>query len=264
MFLPPESKNFFDKEIPESPFAVLQTGSGMGTDALPGKKAEIIPYGNIPGFPVCRVEGHRGRMLLFEKGGLPVVVFQGRFHLYEGYKPAEVVTPVSAANYLETDYLFLLNAAGGIDEELQPGEIMFIDDHINLTGADPLRSIPAGERDPAFPDPAGIYSPEIYKKALKVSTESVNLKKGVLACMRGPCYETPAEVNFLKTIGADAVSMSVVMEALAAACFDIEMGAFSIITNKAAQKTKHKEVIEAAGKRSPEILEMIFNTIPEL
>lgn len=220
-------------------------GSGWGTLAEALGAGEPVPREAIPGFPVSRVDGHGGGVAAASGG---VWVFKGRVHRYEGRSGAEVVFPVRVLAAAGARGVLLTCAAGGLLEADRPGDFAVVHDHLNLQGTDPVAEIEAFRRDPAFPDLQGLYDPE-WSAALR---EALGARPGVLAAMRGPCYETPAEVRMLRALGADLASMSTVPEAIAARYLGIRVAAVACISNRGsgmdAQAIRHGEVLGAVER----------------
>jgi purine-nucleoside phosphorylase len=220
-------------------------GSGLSSiaDTVAG---ESIEYGEIPGLPRPTVEGHRG----FLKINKDYALLAGRFHFYEGHDIRSVVKPVMLLKALGVQRLIVTNAAGGVNREYRPGQIVLIQDHINLMGANPLVGPNSAELGPRFPDMSDAYSRRLRKLIHECTDRS--LKEGVYAGLSGPCYETPAEIRMLEHLGADMVGMSTVPEVIAANYLGIETVGFSCITNMAAgildQPLNHGEVIETAAR----------------
>jgi len=227
-------------------------GSGLGGMVEMVEGAEEIGYEEIACFPRTSVEGHEGRLVLGAIGGVRVAVLQGRVHLYEGATPDEVVRPVRTVIKLGAKVIVLTNAAGGVNEGFEPGDLMCIDDHINLQGINPLVGRNEGAYGPRFPDMSEAYD-ERLRKVLDeaAAVEGVRLRHGVYAGLLGPAYETPAEVRMLRRMGADAVGMSTVGEAIAARHMGARVCGISLITNRAAGMSKveltHEEVKRVAG-----------------
>ncbi len=214
------------------PVLGLMTGTGLG-GSLSGLETDFaIDYGEIPGFPVSTVAGHAGRLLAGRLGGKPAIAMEGRFHLYEGYTPAEVTFPVRVMQVMGVKTLIISNAAGGLNPEFVPGDIMVISDHINFTGENPL----VGPNDEAwgirFPDMTRVYSSRLAAAAVEAGTGAgLVLRQGVYLGLKGPSLETPAETRFIRMIGADAVGMSTVQEAIAAVHAQMHILGLSTITN---------------------------------
>ena len=231
----------------------LVLGSGLGHFADCLEDIESIPYGDIPFFGRPGVDGHQGRFLRGNVSGVDVMVLGGRIHLYEGHSPEEVVFPIQVCGKLGIEYLFLTNAAGGIRSDFSPGDLIMISDHLNLMGCNPLEGIATLPLGPRFPDMTEAYNAGMGKAMMAAAGEiNYPLKMGVYAGVRGPNYETPAEVNMLRKLGADMVGMSTVLECLAARQLGIKVGGISCITNMAARKgagsLEHGEVIDQVHK----------------
>ncbi len=237
------------ERIGQVPDTAIVLGSGLGALAsMIGDKVEI-PYEQIPGFPQTTVPGHAGMLIFGLLEGVPVVCMKGRFHHYEGYDMGTVVFPVRVFHRLGVRNLFLTNAAGGVNLSFRPGDLMAVTDHIGLWADSPLRGPNEDELGPRFPDASRIYDPQWVMVATDVARRSgFELRQGVYAYCRGPAFETPAEIRALRTLGADAVGMSTVPEAIAARHMGMRVIAISCITNMAAgildQPLTHEEVME--------------------
>jgi len=249
-------KGGFDVEI------VMILGSGLGHIADSLRDSIEIPYNEIPHFPVSTVEGHAGKLVFGYLGNKKTAIMQGRFHYYEGYTLKEVIYPLRVLYKMGMKILIVTNAAGGTNPYFEAGDIMLIVDHINLIPDNPLRGSNEKEFGPRFPVMSRAYSPRLLKLARKASVESnVHIKEGVYVALQGPSLETPAEYNFVRLIGGDAVGMSTVPEVIAAVHMGVEVAGFSIITN-ALRKSQtegatHEEVLsvaERAGKRLSEVI----------
>jgi purine-nucleoside phosphorylase len=244
-------------------------GSGLGglADAL--SDAVAIPFGDLPGWPEASAPGHVGRLVLGHLEGVPVVCLQGRLHVYEGHSPRLVVEPVLLMGRLGAGMVLLTNAAGGVNEGWSAGTLMLISDHINLTGQNPLigpNDDALGER---FPDQVDAWSPRLREQMRRAaSAEGIPLEEGVYAGLTGPSYETPAEVRLLRTLGADAVGMSTVMEAIAARWAGIEICGVSLVTNPGAGVTgeplTHEEVLAAAEAAGPQFQSLVRRFVRDL
>ncbi len=227
-------------------------GSGLGGLVNDVREKVTVPYGEIPGFPAVSVAGHAGKLVVGEISGRRVAVFAGRFHAYEGHPLQLAAFPVRLAHALGIRRLFVSNAAGGVNTEFAAGDLMVIEDHLNLTFASPLTGT-AESGDVRFPDMSAAYDPE-YRRLLHVTGDSlgIELRDGVYAMLPGPAYETPAEVRMLRTLGADAVGMSTVPEVTMARMLGIRVAGVSCITNLAAgvQQTPldHSEVLETTSR----------------
>ncbi|MBL8749724.1 MAG: purine-nucleoside phosphorylase [Planctomycetes bacterium] len=230
-------------------------GSGLKDFARQVQDATTIPFAEITGWPVPKVEGHGGALVVGSVAGTRVACLTGRVHLYEGWRPAEVVRAVRTLRHLGVPNFLLTNAAGGIADDLSAGDLMLLADHVNLTGSSPLVGLHEAEFGPRFPDQSAVYAPKL--RAL-LQQCGARLRPGVYAGLLGPSYETPAEVRMLKTIGADAVGMSTVHEAIALNAMGAQVAGLSLVTNLAAglseQSLSHDEVV-AAGKQAASVLE---------
>lgn len=251
------------------PETALVLGSGLGAVAESIDAPVIIDYSDIPDFPVSTVPGHAGRIVMGELEGKEVMVFQGRFHYYEGYSMEEVVLPVRVMALLGIRTLILTNAAGGINTSFEPGDLMCIRDHIKLTGLSPLRGTNIDEFGPRFNDMSDAYSGElrriIHEAAARTGT---TLREGVYAYMTGPSFETPAEIKMLRALGADAVGMSTVPEVIVAAHAGMKAAGISTITNMAAgildQPLSHEEVMETGAMVKEKLLDLIREVLRAL
>ena len=237
-------------------------GSGLGGLADDLEDAVAIPFAELPGWPGATAPGHVGRLLLGRLSGTPVVMLQGRFHLYEGNDPGLVVQPVLLFGRLGAGVVVLTNAAGGVDPAYGPGTLMVIRDHLNLTGRTPLFGANADELGPRFPDLTDAWSPRL-RAGLHAAgdAEGVALVEGVYAGLLGPQYETPAEVRMLRSLGAYAVGMSTVLECIAARWAGLEVCGVSLVTNAGAgysgQPLTHGEVLAAGAEAGPRLARVI-------
>ncbi len=224
-------------------------GSGLGDYGERLTDTVSFPYASIPDFPVSTVAGHAGRFIIGRINGKKIIVLSGRFHYYEGYGMQEVVLPVRLLAKLNIRNLILTNAAGGVNLDFYPGCLMLINDHINLSGSNPLIGRNLDEFGPRFPDMSRAYDPGLLAIAREAAEEQdLDLKEGVYCMLTGPCYETPAEIRMLRTLGADAVGMSTVPEVIAARHAGLRVMGISCITNMAAginsAPLMHQEVVE--------------------
>ena len=235
------------------PRIAVVLGSGLGGFADDFDEAVAIPYEDIPGFVRSTAQGHAGRLVIGKVDSVPVLAMQGRVHYYEGYSLEEVTFPVRAFGLLGIKTLILTNAAGGINVQLTQGALMVISDHLNLMGVNPLRG-PNDERfGPRFPDMSTVYSPELQELVVEEAKAiNVEVRRGIYGALSGPSYETPAEIHLLRGLGADAVGMSTVPEAIVARHMGLEVLGISCITNMAAgisdEPINHEEVM-ATGDR---------------
>ena len=215
------------------PFAGIVLGSGLGKLADKIENQIVIPYREIPGFPVSTAVGHKGNFIAGELGGKFVVAMQGRFHFYEGYPMELVILPIRVMKVLGIQYLFVSNAAGGVNFDFKVGDLMVITDHISHL-PNPLIGPNMEEFGPRFPDMTRPYDRELRKMAFEIAaSQGYSLKSGVYFASTGPTYETPAEYKYYRLIGADAVGMSTIPEVIAARHSDIPVFGMSVITNEA-------------------------------
>ncbi len=245
-----------------SPQIGIVLGSGLSPLADTLHAPSRIPYSAIPHMPSSAVEGHRGELLLGTLGEAPVACLSGRAHLYEGHSPAEVVFGVRLLAELGVRWVLLTNAAGGISGACQPGTLMLITDHINLTGTNPLVG-PWNRDDSPFVDMSVAYDLDLRQKAKMASKRlGLELAEGVYAGLLGPTFETPAEIRMLEQLGASAVGMSTVLETIALRHRDVPVLGISCITNRAAGKSStalsHEEVAEVAGRTSDAFCRLVF------
>jgi purine-nucleoside phosphorylase len=246
-------------EMPKTGF-ILGSGLGEFADQLTSKK--IIPFKDIPHFKKPNVVGHSGEIVFGKIGNIPVVAMKGRIHFYEGHSVEEVVYPVRTLGQLGIETLVVTNSSGGLKPTMKPGEFMVIEDHINLTGQNPLIGRNDDSLGPRFPDMSEAYDKKLSQKMLAVLKKiKVKHSKGVYCGVLGPCYETPAEVKFLQKIGGGAVGMSTVLEVIAAKHMGLKVVGLSCITNSAAgildKPLNHKEVTDAAQKATKDFIKAL-------
>lgn len=244
-------------------------GSGLSSLANSLKRASAIQYREIPGFPESTAEGHQGQLLLGYLRDVPVAVMSGRFHLYEGYTPAQVVMGVHLLHQLGVKQLVLTNAAGAVNPAFAPGSLVLISDHINLQGFNPLVGPNDDSLGPRFPDMTEAYSKRLRRLAIEAAQDvQIPIFEGVYAALLGPSYETPAEIRFLRTIGADLVGMSTVNETIAANYLGLEVLGISCVTNLAAglseNKLNHQEVLELGRRVSGSFVQLLQAILPKL
>ncbi len=235
------------------PVLGLILGSGLETLADSFRDQIVLPYSELPHFPSATVEGHPGNLIIGNAEGVPVAVLQGRIHLYEGYSISEVTFPARVLGSLGIRRLIVTNTAGGINTAFQSGDLMLITDHINLMGANPLAGPNLEELGPRFPDMSEAYDRAMRADALEVARQrEITLRQGVYIGLRGPSYETPAEIRMCRILGADAVGMSTVPEVIVANHIGMRVLGISCITNMAAgilpQKLTHEKVLHTAEK----------------
>jgi purine-nucleoside phosphorylase len=244
-------------------------GSGLGAFADTLENRFETPYADIAGWPASTAAGHAGKLVTGRLGETEVVVLSGRVHYYEGYTGAEVTLGIRELAKRGVDRVILTNAAGAIDTELHPGELVLISDHINLMGHNPLVGRNDDTLGPRFPDMTEAYSREYRDIARQTGAElGINLKEAVYAAMLGPSYETPAEIRFLRFIGAGLVGMSTVPEAIVANHMGMKVLAISCVTNMAAgilpQKLVHQEVLDAGAQVRDTLIRLLNTLIPRL
>lgn len=244
-------------------------GSGLGSLADAIEDPVAIAFDELPGWPAATAPGHAGRLLLGRISGVPVVALQGRFHLYEGNAPGLVVQPVLLFRALGAELVVLTNAAGGVNPAYGAGTLMMISDHLNMTGTTPLVGPNADELGERFTDLTDVWSPA-RRAQLRAAAEAegVALEEGVYAGLLGPNFETPAEVRMLRVMGADAVGMSTVLEAIAARWVGLEVCGVSLVTNPGAGYTdrplSHEEVLAAGNAAGPRLARVLGRFIASL
>jgi purine-nucleoside phosphorylase len=241
-------------------------GSGLSHLADRISHGVTVPYEEIPGFPHATVPGHAGNFIVGALDGVSIAIAQGRFHLYEGYRPAEVVMPVRVLHALGAKWLLLTNAAGSLDRRNPPGTLLVIRDHVNLQFGNPLIGRDPAASDNPFPDMSNAYDERLRARIHTTAlAERILVREGVYAGVVGPSYETPAEVRFLRRIGVDAVGMSTVGEVIVAAELGLPVAAISLLTNWAAGLTErplsHGDVTAMAAKQGRELERLIVGFI---
>jgi purine-nucleoside phosphorylase len=260
-----ETIDFIKSRIKEAPYIGLLTGTGLGDSAESMAIETTIRYADIPHFPISTVQTHIGRLLSGSMNACPVIAMQGRFHLYEGYRPVEVTFPIRVMQQLGVKILIVSNAAGGLNPDFKPGDIMLITDHINLTGTNPLIGPNEDSWGPRFPDMTRAYDEALIAAAESIANASgVHLQKGIYVGLTGPSLETPSEVKFLQTIGAEAVGFSTVHEVIAAVHSGMRVLGLSTITNvhnpENPVPATVEEIIEVAKGTTP-LLETIMKGV---
>jgi len=261
-----EAASYISKQAPITPSVGIILGTGLGALAEEIKTVAEISYEDIPHFATSTVEFHAGKLILGELGGKQVVAMQGRFHYYEGYTMKQITFPVRVMKYLGTDTLLISCASGGMNPLYSPGDIMIINDHINLLGDNPL----IGENDeslgPRFPDMSEPYSRELIALAERAAMdEKIKLQKGVYVAWSGPSLETAAEYRFLRMIGADAVGMSTIPEDIVAIHSGMRVLGLSVITDACfadcLEPANIKEIIRIAGEAEPRLTTIMRKVI---
>ncbi|MGE5376677.1 MAG: purine-nucleoside phosphorylase [Bacteroidota bacterium] len=254
------------------PRVALILGSGLNGLADAVQKADMIPFGDLPHMPVSTVHGHMGRLVIGELEGQVVFVMQGRVHYYEGYTMNQVTLPIRIMQRLGIEMLFVTNAAGGVNPNFAPGDVMLITDNLNLigmTGANPLFGPNIDELGPRFPDMSQVYDKPLMDKARQAaSAEGIQLQEGIYCALSGPSFEGPADLRFLRMAGADAVGMSTVPEVIVARHGGTRVLGLSGISNKAnldgSTVTTHEEVIEAGKVITPKMEKIIRGVLRSL
>jgi purine-nucleoside phosphorylase len=253
----------------EPPRIAVVLGSGLNelADRLPN--SVTIPYDRIPHFPRPTVAGHQGKVIIGNLHCASVLMLQGRFHYYEGHDLETVTFPVRVLQRLGAGTLILTAATGGICENLRPGDLVLLSDHLNLLGVNPLRGLNDDRLGTRFPDMTEVYSARLRKLAREEADQhSISLSEGVYACMPGPSYETPAEIRMLRTLGADVVGMSTVPEAIAARHAGMDVMGIALVSNAAAgvlgTPITHEEVLEAGRRAAPMLAVLIERIIARL
>lgn len=247
-------------------------GSGLGPLADSIQNPEYVPFESVPGWPVSTVEGHMGRLVFGELEGQNVVVMQGRTHFYEGYDMTRLGLPVRVMQKLGIEIIVITNAAGAVNPDYEPGDLMLLSDHLNLVGMaghNPLRGPNLDELGPRFPDMSRVYDRDLQKLALEVSDEEkLGIQRGVYVCLAGPTFETPTDLRFLRGAGVDAVGMSTVPEAIVARHGGTRVLGISGISNKAnldgETETTHEEVLEAGSILVPKLTTLLRGILRKL
>ncbi|XP_018011640.1 purine nucleoside phosphorylase [Hyalella azteca] len=271
-----ESAEFLLQRSPHRPRVGVICGSGLGGLAALLKERHEVPYEEVPNFPVSTVQGHAGKLVLGVLDGVPVVCMQGRFHAYEGYPLWKCAMPVRVMKLMGVEQLIVTNAAGGINEQFNVGDIMIIKDHINMSGFagdSPLRGRNDERFGPRFPSLNNAYDRD-SRALFQAIAEEMGLgpivKEGVYVMLGGPTYETVAELRLLKLLGADAVGMSTVPEVVVARHCGMRVFAFSLITNACIMdydtnaSANHEEVIETANKRQHQLQELVRRMVAKM
>ncbi|MGA9538509.1 MAG: purine-nucleoside phosphorylase [Desulfobacterales bacterium] len=264
-----ETADFLRDRLDQAPLIGLFTGTGLGESIATIQISAAYSFGDLPHFPVSTVESHPGRLLFGTIAGRPVMIMQGRFHLYEGYSPRAVAFPVRVMQQLGVEYLILTNAAGGLNPRFRPGDLMGISDHINLTGANPLVGPNEEDWGARFPDMSRAYDPRLQRLAADgARAAQVRLQTGVYAGLKGPSLETPAEVRYLKIIGADAVGFSTVQEVIAARHAGMRILGLSTITNisdpAAPLPATVEEIIAVARATAPKVAALLHYVVEHI
>lgn len=253
-----ETADFLKKEIKTNPKIGIILGTGLGNLATKITDFIEIPYENIPNFPVSTVEGHSGKLIIGKLGGRDVLAMKGRFHYYEGYDMKQVTFPVRVMRAIGIETLFVSNASGGINPDFEIGDLMVIEDHLNLFPENPLRGKNYDELGPRFPDMHEPYDKELISKVFDIAQENqIKLQKGVYAGTQGPTFETPAEYRYFRAVGTDAVGMSTVPEVIVANHMGMKCFGMSIITDLGVPgkivEISHEEVQQIGDAAQPKM-----------
>lgn len=261
--------NYIKAKISNLPNIAIILGTGLGALVNHIEEAEYISYSDIPNFPLSTVEGHSGNLIFGYLGGKRIMAMQGRFHYYEGYDMKEVTFPIRVMKALGVKTLFVSNAAGGMNKEFRVGDIMIINDHINLFPENPLRGKNYNELGPRFPAMTEAYSHKLIKLANVIAAEKgIRVMNGVYVGTSGPTFETPAEYEYFRIIGGDAVGMSTVPEVIVANHASMEVFGVSVITDLGGKDITevptHEEVQKAAMKAQPKMVEIMQTLISKI
>lgn len=264
-----EALSFLESKTGVLPNYLIILGTGLGRLADDIDVVDSISYSEIPHFPDSTVEGHPGKLLFGSLSGKKVVAMQGRFHYYEGYSMQEIAFPLRVLNAMGTQTLIVSNACGGMNPNFSRGEIMLINDHINMLGDNPLIGPNDDELGPRFPDMSDPYTKSLRKVAEDVALEKgIKMHEGVYLALSGPTMETKAEYRFLRNIGADVVGMSTVPEVIAAVHMGMDVLGISVITDEcfpdALEPVNIEKVLKAAGQAEPDMTEVITGVLQEL
>ncbi len=260
---------FLESHFTPRPQVAVVLGSGLGAFADSLDNAEVISYRDIPGWPQSTAVGHAGKFVVGEVNGVSTAVLAGRAHLYEGYTAQQAAFGIRTLARIGVKSVILTNAAGGINSQFSPGELILISDHINLLGQNPLTGQNDDSLGPRFPDMSEAYSREFRAIAKKSGASlGLELREGVYAAVPGPSYETPAEIRYLRSIGADLVGMSTVPETIAANHAGMKVLGISCVTNHAAgvieQKLDHTEVLAVGEQMKGTLIELLRLIVPQL
>ncbi len=264
-----ETVDFLKTKITINPKVGIILGSGLGGLVDTVRIEQEIAYEDIPNFPVSTVKGHGGKLIFGSIHNVPVVMLSGRFHYYEGYNMQEVTFPVRIMNMLGAETLMVSNAAGGMHPDFKVGDLMIIEDHINIFPEHPLRGKNDDSMGPRFPDMTEPYSLSLIDKAMSIAhSKGIKVYKGVYIGLQGPTFETKAEYRWLRTIGGDAVGMSTVPEVIVARHMNMQVFGMSVITDlgirEEMNEITHEEVLEAANAAAPLMAGLFADLIPQI
>jgi purine-nucleoside phosphorylase len=264
-----DAKTYIESKTKIKPNYGIILGTGLGKLADSIRKDAVIPYKDIPHFPLSTFEEHAGNLIMGTLSGKRVMVMQGRFHIYEGYSMQQIVFPIRVMKFMNVSTLIISNAAGGINPLFSPGAIMAITDHINLLGGNPLIGPNDNRIGPRFPDMAEPYSSKLIDAAMKAALQcGIRLERGVYAAMPGPCLETRAEYRMLKILGADCIGMSTVPEVIAAMHAGMKVLGFSVITDSclpdALEPVDIKKIIKTADAAQPHLVKLLQRVLESI
>ncbi len=264
-----ETTAYIKEKIDFEPQVGIVLGTGLGGLTKEIQNIGSLPYKDIPNFPVSTVKGHEGKLIFGKLGGKNVVAMQGRFHYYEGYTMQELTFPIRVMKFLGIKLLILSNAAGGVNADYEIGDLMVIRDHINLMGSNPL----IGKNDtglgPRFPDMSEAYDKRVIREFTKIARQhTIHFQVGVYAAVSGPTFETPAEYKYIRILGADAVGMSTVPEAIVARHMNLPVFAVSVISDLGVEgkivEISHDDVIDAASLVEPKLTLVLKELLAKL
>ncbi|MBE6067924.1 MAG: purine-nucleoside phosphorylase [Clostridium lundense] len=265
-----EDAKKYIQSIDSSKFdAAIILGTGLGSIVNNIENKKVIKYQDVPGFPVSTVVGHKGELIIGELEGKKVIAFNGRFHYYEGYDMDQVVFGIRVMKALSIENILVSNAAGGMNPEFEPGDLMIITDHINFMGTNPLIGRNFEELGPRFPDMSSAYNKDLIKLAFECATKlNIKVQNGVYAAVSGPTYETPAELKMLRILGGDAVGMSTVPEVIAANHMGMKVLGISCITDMAIadnlEPLDHSKVVETANNAMAKFVGLVKEIVKNL
>lgn len=264
-----ETSEYLSGKTSVKPEIGIILGTGLGGLVNEIEIEHTIPYEFIPNFPVSTVEGHHGQLIFGRMSGHPVIAMQGRFHYYEGYTMQEIAFPIRVMKDLGVSLLILSNASGGLNPGFEIGDLMVIEDHVNLMGNNPLLGPNDSEMGPRFLDMSKAYDPLLIESVFRIAGHhNIILKKGIYAAVTGPIFETPAEYNYIRMIGADAVGMSTVPEVITARHMGMKCFAVSVISDLGVPgkivEISHQDVIDAASRAEPRMTTIIKDLLNDL
>jgi len=264
-----ETVRFIKDKVDFEPEIGIVLGTGLGGLVDVIETVATVKYEDIPNFPVSTVKGHAGQLIFGYIGGKKVVAMQGRFHFYEGYEIQDLAIPIRTMKLLGVNTVLLSNAAGGMNPDFKVGDVMIITDHINMMNTNPLIGQNDDEFGPRFPDMSAVYDKDLIIKAEKIAkSQGLDIQKGVYMAVTGPTFETPAEYKFMRILGADAVGMSTVPEAIVARHADMKCFAISIITDLGiagiVEEVSHEEVLKVANAAESKMTGIIKQLLEEM